>query len=112
MDVMVLWIFGAVAVVVIAILWWWRRRRTSGTDPEWAPDPAEDAGPRLGAATTPQVFDRNSLVNRSRLLDPSKWDNTPDGEVDGEGTEPGDLPRYLDRDYLRRQSGDEPVSPG
>ncbi len=67
-----------------------------------------------GSAPPPQVLDREALVNRSRQLDPSKWDNTPEGagEGDDEPPETGDLPRFFDRDYLRRQRGDEPGSSG
>lgn len=96
----VLW-FGIAVVVVLAIVWVWRRRRAEAVE-EWT-DSADQAGPGSAGEPVPQVLDRDALVNRSRVLDPSKWDNAPEGTQGGEAEEPGDLPRFFDRDYLRRQ---------
>lgn len=100
----VLW-FGIAVVVVFAILWSWRRRRTTTAAEEWTP---QEEAPGTGGAPVPQVLDRDSLVNRSRVLDPSKWDNAPEGTETEDAEEPGDLPRFFDRDYLRRQRDGEP----
>jgi hypothetical protein len=46
------------------------------------------------------VLDRDALLHRDRTLDPSKWDNTPDGLV---GTDP-DVPGSV----MDEASADEP----
>jgi hypothetical protein len=108
MDVLVIGIVAMAAIVLIAFLWWRNRRRMSAQPQEWDEAATDDPGPRLGGAPVPQILDRNSLVNRSRVLDPSKWDNGSEGSGSGEPDEPGDLPRFFDRDYLRRQRADDP----
>ena len=67
----------------------------------------------------PQVLDRNTVLGRNRVFDPTNWDNTPDGsEEDGPDqpedepdADPGgeDLPRFFDREYLERKSRGEPT---
>lgn len=103
-------------VLVAAAVWWLTRRRKQLLQegfPDTASEPEPDEGP-------PQVL-RRSMLEQSRSFDPSAWDNTPDPDPDGggghddwavadEGDGPGDdLPRFFDRDYLRRQ-GEAPSS--
>lgn len=97
-----------VVLVVGAVVAWWlmRRRRTAPVEDEWTLPPEapgqESANPSGGAAPAPvQRLDRDALVNPNRTLDPSKWDNSPDGGGEVEG----DLPRFFDRDYLARKDG-------
>lgn len=110
MDLLV--VVLVLAVVAAVAVWWFRRRRTppSGDDEEWmlppeeaVHSPTEDVGP--------QFFDRGTLLHRNRVLDPSKWDNTPDGSTaaaaDGDAV-PDDLPRFFDRDYLQQRNRNEP----
>ena len=61
-----------------------------------------------------QVLDRDSLLNRDRTLDTSKWDDTPDDLIgidpdpeDGQDPEGGPAPAVVDSsfiDSLRREA--------
>lgn len=96
---------GLVLVAAAAAWWFLRRRRSSAVAEEWTPAPAE-ASPRRGGDAGPQVLDREAVLRRDRVLDPSKWDNTPD-DVDGRATQeadPGELPTFFDRDYLQQRA--------
>ena len=74
-----------------------RNRRAAPVDEKWTL-PAEEE-PAAGEPVR-QVLTREALVDPDRRLDPSKWDNSPDGEP--EEVE-GDLPTHFDREYLRRR---------
>ncbi|MGB7963229.1 MAG: hypothetical protein WCF12_09785 [Propionicimonas sp.] len=97
---------GLVVVGAAAAAWWFlRRRRPSAVEEEWTLPPA-DAVRRPSRDVGPQILDRQAVLRRDRVLDPSKWDNTPD---DGDGWEtpeadPGDLPQFFDRDYLQQRA--------
>ncbi len=94
-----------VLALVAAVAAWWLARRRRGHAAEGAP-PADP--PTAGAApAAPQVLDRGMLLGNDRVLDPAKWDNTPDEEAGAED-DPEDLPKYFDRDYLRRREGQDP----
>jgi len=88
-----------IVAVAAAVAWFVRRNRhpAVSVEEEWTPPPAD--GP---ATSEPfrQVLTREALLNPDRRLDPSRWDNSPDG-----GTEEveGDLPTHFDREYLRRR---------
>ncbi len=89
-----------VLVVVAAAVAWFvlRNRHSAGSgEEEWTPPPTD--GP---AASEPvrQVLTREALLNPDRRLDPSRWDNSPDG---GSEEVEGDLPTHFDREYLRRR---------
>lgn len=76
-----------------------RNRRTAPVDDEWTLPPEEEPAAPAGEPVR-QVLTRESLVDPDRRLDPSKWDNSPDGmDADVEG----DLPTHFDREYLRRR---------
>lgn len=65
-----------VLVAVAAIAMWLLQRsrrqpRIEEDDPGWASDST--------SPVVPEVFTRESLVKRDRTLDPSAWDNSPDG---------------------------------
>ena len=101
-------LFGLLLVVVLvaaAAAWWFARRRR-GTPAEDFP-PADPPAAGAAAPAAPQVLDRGMLLGNDRVLDPAKWDNTPDEVAEAED-EPGDLPKYFDRDYLRRRDGHDP----
>lgn len=111
MDVLV--VVLVLAVVAAAAVWWFRRRRNqpSEDEAEWILPP-EEAVHAPSQDAGPQFFDRGTLLNRNRVLDPSKWDNTPDDSVasgDGDAV-PDDLPRFFDREYLQQRSRKEPES--
>jgi hypothetical protein len=102
-----------VLVVVAAAVGWWllRHNRPAPVEDEWTlPPETEPERPAPTVAPAPQLLDRDALLNRNRRLDPSKWDNTPDG---GDSDIEGDLPRFFDRNYLagRHGGGDELVDP-
>ena len=100
MDVVVL----IVLVVGMGLAWWWlSRRRRELLDRE---EPEE---PTLSGA--PEVFTRDALVNRSRRFDPGAWDDSPDaaGSPTASPREDGDLPTFLDREYLERRN--RPAAP-
>jgi len=47
------------------------------------------------------------VLGRTRAFDPSGWDDTPDGAAGPAAEpEPGELPKFLDRDYLQRKDRD------
>jgi hypothetical protein len=108
-----------VAVAAVAVFLWTRRRATppAADAGEIRRAPAEARG--LVPPPEPQVLDRNAVLGRARVFDPTKWDDTPDGsEDDGPDLpedepvgDPGgeDLPRFFDRDYLERKSRGEPA---
>ena len=108
MDPVLAVVIGLVVVVGAAGAWWLLRRRTPApAEDEWELPPEETASPQpLG----PQLLDRNALLHRNRVLDPTKWDNTPDGPDSSTAAadEPDDLPRVLDRDYLERRQRPQP----
>ena len=106
-----------VAVAAVGVFLWTRRRTTP---------PAAGAGeisrtpmePRRPAPPPePQVLDRNTVLGRNRVFDPTNWDDTPDGSEedgpdqpeDGPVADSGgeDLPRFFDREYLERKSRGE-----
>jgi hypothetical protein len=72
--------------------------------------PPEVGGARPGSAPEPQILDRDMLGGK-RAFDPSGWDNTPDGAAEPAAEpEPGELPRFFDRDYLeKKQRGETPT---
>lgn len=104
-------VFGI--VIVIALLagvafWWLRRRSAVPVEDEWQLPPERgDKAPAAPAA--PQILDRESVLGRNRVFDPSKWDDTPDGAEasPAEEAEPGALPTYFDREYLERKKPGE-----
>ena len=99
-----------VIAVVAAAVWWFRRRRTPASvdEAEWMLPPEETVHtPNQDAG--PQFFDRGTLLHRNRVLDPSKWDNTPDSIASGDGDAvPDDLPRFFDREYLQQRNRKDP----
>ena len=101
-------LFALVGLALVAAVaaWWFLRRRTPPVvEDEWELPPA--AAPRRPSVDAgPQVLDREAVLRRDRVLDPSKWDNTPD---DGDHwatpeAEPGELPQFFDRDYLQQRA--------
>lgn len=104
-----------VIVALAALIGWWvlRRRRPMPEEDEWRLPPEESTGAGPAAPLPAQRFDRDALVNRSRAFDPTRWDDTPDpAGDDAESEDPEDavaeeevedLPRFFDRDYLRRR---------
>ncbi|MDQ7993722.1 MAG: hypothetical protein AAGC63_16340 [Propionicimonas sp.] len=94
-----------VLVAGMAAGWWWlnRRRRQLTGDPD-AAGPDADTAP-------PEVFSRDTLLNRQRSFDPAGWDDSADAGQAAPGPTPAtgeDLPTYFDRDYLTRRS-DQPA---
>ena len=107
--------FGIIIVIVLAaggVFWWRRRRSAAPVEDEWQLPPESNDQAHV-SPPAPQILDRESVLRRSRVLDPSKWDDTPDGAPDGTGAsaageaEPGALPTYFDRDYLERKKRGE-----
>lgn len=109
----------ALLLVLAAVaVWWWRRRRpASPAEDEWTP-PAQDTGGRPAPAG-PALLNRDMVLKRDRVLDPTKWDNTPDREDRGAAEDPtgegqtadtAEPPRFIDRDYLQRR--DRAEGPG
>jgi hypothetical protein len=100
------------AAIAAAAAYWWFRRRNSTPPPEdeWRLPP-ETAQARPASPPEPQVLDRDTVLGGKRAFDPSGWDNTPDGSGGPQAEpEPGELPRYFDRDYLdRKQRGESPA---
>jgi hypothetical protein len=96
-------------VAAAAAVFWWTRRRAAPPPVGMREQPRPPAEPRrLAPPPEQQVLDRNTVLGRNRVFDPSKWDDTPDGsEEDGpdQGDEEPmeDLPRFFDRDYLERK---------
>lgn len=92
------------AVIAAGVtVWYFRnRRRVEPPEDEWVLPP-DDGQPSIlgrGGAAPFEVLDRDALLHRDRTLDPSKWDNTPDGLV---GTDP-DVPGSV----MDEASADEP----
>lgn len=105
-----LWIIVVAAIAAGAVFWWFRRRNaTPPVEDEWQLPP-EDGRAVRAPAPEPQVLDRDTVLGGKRAFDPSGWDNTPDGAASPAAEpEPGELPRFFDRDYLERKNrGDEP----
>ena len=106
-----------VAVAAIAVFLWTRRRANPPPAGSGEPSRAPVEPRRLVPPPEPQVLDRNTVLGRNRVFDPTKWDDTPDGlEEDGAdqpeedpAAGPGgeDLPRFFDREYLERKSRGE-----
>ena len=100
-------VISVIAVVAGAVFWWFRRRASSTpVEDDWEV-PAERGQSVPASHPEPQILDREAVLRRSRVFDPSKWDNTPEGSLAAEESEPGDLPRFFDRDYLERKKRDE-----
>lgn len=65
-----------VVLAAVAVIVWWlvnrSRRQTpiEDEDPGWAPGTS---------AQGPEILTRESLMNRDRTLDPTRWDDSPDG---------------------------------
>jgi len=106
-----------VALAAGAVFLWTRRRatpRATGTG-EISRPPVEPR--RLAPPPEPQVLDRDTVLGRNRVFDPTNWDDTPDGSEedgpdqpeDGPVADSGgeDLPRFFDREYLERKSRGE-----
>ncbi|MCB0913300.1 MAG: hypothetical protein KDB60_16965 [Propionibacteriaceae bacterium] len=90
-----------VVLVVGGLIATWfvlRNRRATPVDDEWTLPPEDE--PSAPGEPIRQVLTREALVDPDRRLDPSKWDNSPDGEP--EEVE-GDLPTHFDREYLRKR---------
>ncbi len=102
----VLVIAGLAVIVAVAAVWFLRRRTQGPDEDEWALPP--EVSPEQGQSTEPQLFDRNALMHRNRALDPTKWDNSPDGSEPMSEAEPDDLPRVFDRDYLAKRQQPRP----
>lgn len=97
----------ALALLAATAAWWFARRRTPRVEEDAWTLPAGGAGSRP-AEPGPQVLDREMLLGGNRVLDPGGWDDTPDGEEAEPGEDDlGDLPKYFDRDYLRRREQGE-----
>ncbi len=108
-----------IAVAAVAVLLWTRGRATppAAGQAELPRTPVEPR--RLVPPPEPQVLDRDTVLGRNRVFDPTNWDDTPDGsEEDGADRpedeavgDPGgeDLPRFFDREYLERKSRGEPT---
>jgi hypothetical protein len=104
-------IIVVVALVAVAVFWWLRRRAT--------PPPIEDVwelppatGSRPAAPPVAQILDRDAVLGGKPVFDSTKWDDSPEGEQDATAAEPepGELPRFFDRDYLeRKQRGESPT---
>jgi hypothetical protein len=72
---------------------------------------------RLVPPPEPQVLDRDTVLGRNRVFDPTNWDDTPDGSQEEGAEEPveeptdipigDDLPRFFDREYLERKNRGE-----
>ncbi len=94
-------VFGLALAVAISR---WRSRSSSADFAETDDDAiADEPTPEpMG----PQAFDRNFLATRNRVLDTSKWDNSPGGSAPAEAA-PEDLPRFFDRDYLNKRGRPE-----
>ena len=90
-------VFLVIAAAVVAWLVL-RNRRNAVETGEWTLPPEDE--PTASPEPIRQVLSREALVNPDRRLDPSKWDNSPDGAA--EEVE-GDLPTHFDREYLRRR---------
>ena len=94
-----------IAVAAGAVFWWNRRRAASApVEDEWQLPP--EHGESVPASPPePQILDREAVLGRSRVFDPSNWDNSPEGAsaAPAEEPEPGDLPKFFDRDYLDRK---------
>jgi hypothetical protein len=119
METLVIVILVAIAVVAVFL---WRRRRATPPAAGQGEIPRTPVEPRrLVPPPEPQVLDRNTVLGRNRVFDPTNWDDTPDGsEEDGPELpedepvgDPGgeDLPRFLDREYLERKSRGESTEP-
>jgi hypothetical protein len=110
-----------VAVAAVAVFLWTRRRstpRATGAG-EISRTPVEPQ--RLAPPPEPQVLDRNTVLGRNRVFDPTNWDDTPDGSEEDGPDQPEDepiadsggedLPRFFDREYLERKRRGEPTEP-
>ncbi len=114
-------------------LWWRQRERPMPPETDtWELPPETDEASGAPAASPPpadravgvppagrapaapsavlgpreQPLTREALTNRNRVLDPSRWDNSPDGAAsdDDGATAP---PTVFDRDALRKRSADQ-----
>lgn len=108
-----LMVMVGVVVVALAAAWLLLRRRTPPPQPddEWTLPPETGPGAPTPDAGPPPPLDREMLLHRDRVLDPSKWDNSPDsGEPDADHEDgEDDLPRFFDREYLQqREPKDDP----
>ena len=102
------------AVVALAVAWFLLRRRTPPPqDDEWTLPPEAEAGMPGPGVGPPPALDREMLLHRDRVLDPSKWDNSPDaGEPDtDEEAGQDDLPRFFDREYLQQRERRDDTQP-
>ncbi len=106
----------AVAAAGIAVWYVRNRRRPTPPEDEWVLPPEEGQPSILSQRSSApfQVLDRDSLLNRDRTLDTSKWDDTPDDLIgidpdpeDGQDPEGGPAPAVVDSsfiDSLRREA--------
>ena len=96
-----------VIVVVAGAAFWWNRRRAASApvEDEWQLPPEQGESVPV-SPPEPQILDREAVLGRKRAFDPAKWDNTPEGSSAAAEAEPGDLPRFFDRDYLEKKEPD------
>ena len=118
MDTLVIVILVAAAAVAVFL---WTRRAARATRVEAGEKTRRPAEPRrLVPPPEPQVLDRNTVLGRNRVFDPTNWDNTPDGSEEDGADEPDlgpaaepageELPRFFDREYLERKKRGETPS--
>jgi hypothetical protein len=106
-----------VAVAAVAVFLWTRRRATPPATGAAEIQLTHVEPRRLVPPPEPQVLDRNTVLGRNRVFDPTNWDDTPDGSEEDGPDQPGDepvgdsggedLPRFFDREYLERKSRGE-----
>lgn len=99
-------VLGVVVLIAVVGLLWWASRRAQGratpgpsstaaatvSEPDaWSQAITEAGQARPDAVDQPRTFfSRDSLLAPDRELDPSRWDNRPDGS---EEHEEGEAPR-------------------
>lgn len=98
-------VVGVVVVALVAAWFLFRRRTPPPQDDEWTLPPEAEVGTPSPDAGPPPALDREMLLQRDRVLDPAKWDNSPDGSVldPAEEADEDDLPRFFDREYLQQR---------
>ena len=81
-----------VAVAAVAVFLWSRRKAAppAGGAGEISRIPVEPR--RLAPPPEPQVLDRNTVLGRNRVFDPTNWDDTPDGSEEDGPDQPEDGP--------------------
>ena len=102
-------VFVAVVAAVGVGGWWLGRRRA--TAPESAPTSGPEELDAPQDPPEPHPFDRDWLLSRSKDFDPSGWDDVTDAghaaeaaeAADVSDSDPGDLPRHFDREFLERR---------